>query len=264
MPRTIAPQSVATTRFPIRLGRFRSIVLLAAVTVGSSAAQSFTVQDATLVLDFDPAMDTLVDVNGFFGVSGRMLRIESMQVSLESTGAGSLQSGVLSYTVGLRADYDVLDDATGALLATDSLSTVFPESGTFVASTNEGFLDGSSVIEDNQDTLIGLWDSVKKGWAELQSGTTLISLDENDLASGAPTTIAYLGGSPSGFMEFELSAAPEFGGGTLRGTMTGTLTIQASKSVPAATSTGLFLGLVILGSVGAFVLARRGASPPAQ
>lgn len=214
----------------------------------------FRILGGSLTLSTDPATNVVTDVHGFFGVSGRRLRIDAFQLSPSLPGGpqdfGHLDfaSGQISFAVDYKVDYQLRDAATGMLVGMDSVSGLFLESGTFNSVTGQGFLDGTSAPgRANPDTSAQVLAVALPDWLkELLSGRTLILIpDPDEFQLGNVTSLAYLGGV-GGVAEMNLLVSSDFAGGIIAATASGSLLIQAVSEPSAVILFGIGLASLLV------------------
>jgi hypothetical protein len=233
--------------------------LISWADVAKGAPIPFDVLNGSLTFTTNPQTNKITDLNGFFGVAGRQLRIDSFELSPSSsrapTGLVDFGTGQISFGVDYKLEYSLLDAVNGAAVGRDSVSGLFFESGIFDATSGQGVLDGSSEPgRANLDTTAQVINIALPGWLkELASGRTLIGMSPVPFQSGEVTSLTYLGDVAGGH-EINLLVSANFGGSVIEATSSGSLTIQV---VPEPTNSLLFATGLFGISIAVIIMTRR-------
>ncbi|MBN1932294.1 MAG: hypothetical protein JW786_11870 [Desulfobacterales bacterium] len=206
---------------------FVMVLFVFNVSATNATLLEYIISNADILLSTDPLNNTITDIEGVVGTEGRKIRIDSFHLSMLS---GPLNRGIydsytntIEFSVDLKADYVFLDNETGDEIQTDSFSFLFNESGILDSFTQYAMLDGSGPARENEDTVFAGW--IKNLIKELASGTTLVYFPVDDLLNYGTALAQYQGSLISDFYEISIDVAPEFGGDTICGRLTGEITL---------------------------------------
>jgi hypothetical protein len=236
----------------ILLTVFVLTIILPSSVYPSPTKAIFGIKESNVVLRMHPDLNTLLDVEGIWGIPMRKLRIEEMHLFpiKESgfLGSGSLNfnTGRLVFTVNWDVNFDILDNETGELLGVDSFSVSFTEKGTLNFNNNTALLGGKGPMERNISTItnlfvdntqnssfsIGIRGKFRKFWEEISNATYLIAIDTTPLEEcrGSSTFMSFAGGIPSyEGKEIKIPVNQEGGGGEIFGTLFGDIEVVCEK-----------------------------------